>query len=96
MILGNKCDMEDKRAVSKERGEAVRNNLFIFCTVSYPQLNKTLGCMYFNMFCSNSSLVLFVYDGGLGAGVIFKNINFSMLCLVQDQFLLTIFSIGER
>lgn len=23
MILGNKCDMEDKRQVSKERGEAV-------------------------------------------------------------------------
>lgn len=23
MILGNKCDMEDKRVVSKERGEAV-------------------------------------------------------------------------
>ncbi|KAF4527533.1 hypothetical protein B566_EDAN016267 [Ephemera danica] len=23
MILGNKCDMEDKRAVSKERGEAI-------------------------------------------------------------------------
>lgn len=24
MILGNKCDMTDKRIVSKERGEAVR------------------------------------------------------------------------
>jgi small GTP-binding protein len=24
MILGNKCDMEDKRQVTKERGEAVR------------------------------------------------------------------------
>ena len=23
MILGNKCDMEDKRQVSKDRGEAV-------------------------------------------------------------------------
>lgn len=23
MILGNKCDMEDKRVVNKERGEAV-------------------------------------------------------------------------
>ena len=23
MILGNKCDMEDKRVVSKERGEAI-------------------------------------------------------------------------
>lgn len=23
MILGNKCDMDDKRAVSKDRGEAV-------------------------------------------------------------------------
>lgn len=25
MILGNKCDMSDKRVVSKERGEAVRS-----------------------------------------------------------------------
>lgn len=24
MILGNKCDMTDKRVVNKERGEAVR------------------------------------------------------------------------
>ena len=24
MILGNKCDMEDKRQVSKERGDTVR------------------------------------------------------------------------
>ena len=23
MILGNKCDMEDKRAISRERGEAI-------------------------------------------------------------------------
>lgn len=26
MILGNKCDMADKRVVSKERGEAVSRN----------------------------------------------------------------------
>ncbi|VEN36250.1 unnamed protein product [Callosobruchus maculatus] len=26
MILGNKCDMTDKRTVSKERGETVSNN----------------------------------------------------------------------
>lgn len=26
MIVGNKCDMTDKRVVSKERGEAVRNS----------------------------------------------------------------------
>lgn len=26
MILGNKCDMSDKRVVSKERGEAVSSN----------------------------------------------------------------------
>jgi hypothetical protein len=30
MILGNKCDMEDKRAVSKERGEAVSIFIFFF------------------------------------------------------------------
>jgi len=29
MILGNKCDMTDKRIVSKERGEAVRQQLQI-------------------------------------------------------------------
>nr|CAI5839928.1 unnamed protein product [Callosobruchus analis] len=29
MILGNKCDMTDKRTVSKERGETVRSNLTI-------------------------------------------------------------------
>lgn len=27
MILGNKCDMSDKRIVNKERGEAVSQNL---------------------------------------------------------------------
>lgn len=27
MILGNKCDMESKRAVSKEKGEAVSHVL---------------------------------------------------------------------
>ena len=29
MILGNKCDVEDKRAVSKERGETV--SVIIYC-----------------------------------------------------------------
>ena len=28
MILGNKCDMEDKRQVSKDRGEAVSLSLY--------------------------------------------------------------------
>lgn len=33
MILGNKCDMTDKRVVSKERGEAVS---FFYCmTISH-------------------------------------------------------------
>ena len=27
MILGNNCDIEDKRQVSKERGESVSRNL---------------------------------------------------------------------
>ena len=31
MILGNKCDMEDKRQVSKDRGDAVSFTFF-----SYP------------------------------------------------------------
>ena len=31
MILGNKCDMEDKRQVSRERGEAVTILCLIVC-----------------------------------------------------------------
>nr|CAH7724736.1 unnamed protein product [Callosobruchus chinensis] len=45
MILGNKCDMTDKRTVSKERGETVRKNLTII------KLNLTLlvaVCSYFS------------------------------------------------
>lgn len=30
MILGNKCDVEDKRAVSKEKGEMVSDGLQLF------------------------------------------------------------------
>lgn len=33
MILGNKCDMEEKRVVSKERGEAVSIVWHLYCTV---------------------------------------------------------------
>ena len=33
MILGNKCDMEDKRQVSRERGEAVSSQSFSLGTV---------------------------------------------------------------
>ena len=34
MILGNKCDMDDRRVVSKERGDQVGLNLndFTVCT----------------------------------------------------------------
>lgn len=31
MILGNKCDMEDKRQVSKDRGDAVSTKLTLQC-----------------------------------------------------------------
>jgi len=37
MILGNKCDMEDKRQVSRERGEAVSACFIffaLFCTLA--------------------------------------------------------------
>jgi len=30
MILGNKCDMDDKRQVSRERGEAVSAACYVF------------------------------------------------------------------
>lgn len=40
MILGNKCDMEEKRAVSKERGEAVSYIcIMIFCALRWPYKN---------------------------------------------------------
>jgi len=29
MILGNKCDMDDKRAVSKDKGESVSSFLLL-------------------------------------------------------------------
>lgn len=32
MVLGNKCDMNDKRQVSKERGEKVRAPNFMDAT----------------------------------------------------------------
>lgn len=38
MILGNKCDVEDKRAVSKEKGEMViinYLNVWFLCNFSY-------------------------------------------------------------
>lgn len=31
MVLGNKCDINDKRQVSKDRGEQVRSLIFILC-----------------------------------------------------------------
>lgn len=35
MILGNKCDMDDKRTVSKDRGEAVSEQILIYsCTIN--------------------------------------------------------------
>lgn len=38
MILGNKCDMEDKRIVSKEKGEAVSLLSFTSSTANSPSL----------------------------------------------------------
>lgn len=31
MILGNKCDMEDKRVIHKEKGESVSNLFLLYC-----------------------------------------------------------------
>lgn len=39
MILGNKCDMEEKRVVSKERGEAV-STFFCISTFNHCNLQK--------------------------------------------------------
>jgi len=50
MILGNKCDMEDKRQVSKDRGDAVSRIEFghcrvhsfsIFCKPTFADVNLT-------------------------------------------------------
>lgn len=34
MILGNKCDMEDKRVIQKDKGEAVSDYIIVFHIVS--------------------------------------------------------------
>jgi len=41
MILGNKCDMEDKRQVSRERGEAVSACLLFFVCLLFFALFYT-------------------------------------------------------
>ncbi len=38
MILGNKCDMEDKRMVSRERGEAVSHRSLLLLIHPHPQI----------------------------------------------------------
>lgn len=38
MVLGNKCDMNDKRQVSKERGEKVRAPNFIDTTQKHNDI----------------------------------------------------------
>lgn len=49
MILGNKCDMTDKRVVSKERGEAVSNDKInsIFCNnYKFLQIAREYGIRF--------------------------------------------------
>ena len=47
MLLGNKCDMEDKRQVSKDRGETVRYYIILFykvCSSCIPCTNDHILC----------------------------------------------------
>ena len=44
MILGNKCDMSDKRVISKERGEAIAREHSIRLVNCLNQLTIILDC----------------------------------------------------
>lgn len=57
MILGNKCDMTDKRVVNKERGEGVSDvissvfvdlvtNILLLNSQIIPQFHKYLYCNF--------------------------------------------------
>lgn len=43
MILGNKCDMEEKRVVSKERGEAVSPDYSTHYIIPICKLAAVMG-----------------------------------------------------
>ena len=54
MILGNKCDMEDKRVIPKEKGEDVSKP-----TVhKWKWTHRSFYIMYYNFHCSNFLLIL--------------------------------------
>lgn len=44
MILGNKCDMSDKRIVNKERGEAVSQNLLFLSNLMMMMSLLVVDC----------------------------------------------------
>ena len=49
MILGNKCDMEDKRVVSKERGDAIakeHNIKFLETSAKVNQSHHYQSCVF--------------------------------------------------
>lgn len=49
MILGNKCDMIDKRIVNQDRGDAVSNIAFfpdLFYLTVYPQIAREHGIRF--------------------------------------------------
>ena len=58
MILGNKCDMEDKRVISKERGETIaRENgvpfLEVRCSeLAHHEMNSVFACKSFRSLLS--------------------------------------------
>lgn len=63
MILGNKCDMDDRRVVSKERGDQVRirlNHIYTFpCLHSFCTGNGFLVAIHGLFFSSLIYLVFF-------------------------------------
>ncbi|MBN3301417.1 RAB8B protein, partial [Amia calva] len=59
MILGNKCDMNDKRQVSKERGEKVSYRTYMYLSQKYFQQVRRSVCLQdynFKFFCSFSDI----------------------------------------
>ena len=57
MILGNKCDMEDKRQVSRERGDAVSAYLLFFVHLLFFAMPLVLVC--YSLFICYSLLVCY-------------------------------------
>ena len=61
MILGNKCDVNDKRVVSKEKGESVSIKITQTCGVYLRTLFKDRFILFMSMCASKYSYCKPVY-----------------------------------